>query len=91
MVRFANIYTLLNKYGSLKSSLAIEDINISTKEDPNIIKLSKKLPDEEKNGYVKMMNKYMDVFAWSYEDLKEYDTSIIQHTIPIKPKEKPFR
>ena len=33
----------------------------------------------------------MDVFAWSYEYLKEYDTSIIQHTIPIKPREKPFR
>ena len=30
-------------------------------------------------------------FPWSYEDLKEYDTSAIQHTIPIKPRENPFR
>ena len=37
------------------------------------------------------MKRYIDVFSWSYEDLKEYDTSIIQHTIPIKPGEKPFR
>ena len=37
------------------------------------------------------MKMYTDVFAWSYEDIKEYDTSIIQHTIPIKPGEKPFR
>ena len=37
------------------------------------------------------MKRYIDVFAWSYEDLKEYDTSIIQHTIPIKPGEKHFR
>ena len=37
------------------------------------------------------MKTYTDVFAWSYEDLKEYDTSIIQHTIPIKPGEKHFR
>ena len=37
------------------------------------------------------MKKYMDVFAWSYEYLKEYDTSIIQHIILIKPGEKPFR
>ena len=37
------------------------------------------------------MKKYTDVFKWSYEDLKEYDTSIIHHTIPIKPREKPFR
>ena len=38
-----------------------------------------------------LMKKYIDVFSWIYEDLKEYDTSIIQHTIPIKPGEKPFR
>ena len=31
------------------------------------------------------------MFAWSYEYLKEYDTSIIQHTIPIKPGENPFK
>ena len=37
------------------------------------------------------MNKYIDVFSWSHEDLKEYDTSIIQHAIPIKSIEKPFR
>ena len=37
------------------------------------------------------MKNYTNVFAWSYEDLKEYDTSIIQHNIPIKPREKPFR
>ena len=36
------------------------------------------------------MKKYIDVLAWSYDGLKEYDTSIIQHTIPIKPGEKPF-
>ena len=37
------------------------------------------------------MKKYTDVFPWSYDELKEYDTSIIQHPIPIKPREKPFR
>ena len=28
---------------------------------------------------------------WTYEYLKEYDTSIIQHTIRIKENENPFR
>ena len=37
------------------------------------------------------MKKYTNVFSWSYEYLKEYDTSIIQHTISIKPGEKSFR
>ena len=46
---------------------------------------------KEKEDYVNLMKRYTNVFAWGYEDLKEYDTSIIQHTIPIKPGEKPFR
>ena len=70
---------------------AVEDRNIGTKENPKIIKLSKNFPVKEKDEYVNLMKKYTDVFAWSYEDLKEYDTSIIQHTIPIKPGEKPFK
>ena len=32
-----------------------------------------------------------DVFSWTYEDLKTYDTSIIEHKIPLKEGAKPFR
>ena len=69
----------------------VEDTNIGTEENPRIIRLSKNLLVKEKEDYVNLMKRYTDVFSWSYEDLKEYDTSIIQHTIPIKPGEKPFR
>ena len=37
------------------------------------------------------MKEYADVFAWSYEDLKTYDTNIIQNKVPLKPNVKPFR
>jgi hypothetical protein len=30
-------------------------------------------------------------FPWSYEDLKVYDTKMIQHVIPIKYDQKPFK
>ena len=66
----------------------VEEKIIGTEENPRIIKLSKNLPVKEKEDYVNLMKIYTDVFAWSYEDLKEYDTSIIQHTISIKPGEK---
>ena len=36
---------------------AVEDIDISTESDPKIIKLSKKLPAKEKEGYVNLMKK----------------------------------
>ena len=34
---------------------------------------------------------FSDVFAWDYSDLKVYEKNIIQHTIPIKLDQKPFR
>ena len=40
--------------------------------------------------YLQLMKKYPDVFAWSYDDLEFYDTSIIQHTIHVKENDKPF-
>ena len=48
----------------------IKDINIDTEEDLKIIKLSNKLPAVEKDGYMKVMKRYTDVFAWSYEYFK---------------------
>ena len=69
----------------------VEDQNIGTEETHLVIKLSKNLSTKEKEEYINLMKKYTYVFSWSYEDLKEYDTSIIHHTIPIKPREKLFR
>jgi hypothetical protein len=37
------------------------------------------------------MKEFLDVLAWSYDDLKFYETSIIQHVIPIKEDHKPFK
>jgi hypothetical protein len=31
------------------------------------------------------------VFAWTYKDLRTYDTNIIEHKIPLKEEAKPFR
>ena len=41
--------------------------------------------------YIELLKEFQDVFTWSYEDLKSYDTNIIQHTIPIKENQKPFK
>ena len=70
---------------------AIEECNIGTAEQPKIIKLSAALPPDQKPKYIDLFKEFQDVFAWSYEDLKSYDTSVIQHTIPLKPDQKPFK
>ena len=65
--------------------------NIGTKEQPRIVNISKALSVEQRERYIKLLKEYVDIFAWSYEDLKTYDTSIIQHKVPLKPNVKPFR
>jgi hypothetical protein len=57
----------------------------------NVLNLSKDLSPEVKKKYVELFKEYVDVFSWKYEDLKTYDTSIIQHRIPLKPGTNPFR
>ena len=41
--------------------------------------------------FMKLFREFKDVFAWTYEDLKTYDTKIIQHVIPLKEDAKPFQ
>jgi hypothetical protein len=44
-----------------------------------------------KSEYAKFIKQYKDVFAWSYNDLKTYDTLVIEHKIPLKHGIKHFR
>jgi ribonuclease HI len=80
----------------LKSTLQpqpeeVEDCDIGTKEEPRIVKISKYLPPEMKGKYADLLQQYKDVFAWSYDELRTYDTTVIEHKIPLKPGVKPFR
>jgi hypothetical protein len=79
---------------SLKTTVNEGDFeycNIGTQENPKRIKLSRTLSPKVKEKYINLMKEFLDVFSWSYEDLKFYDTSIIQHVIPIKEDHKPFK
>ena len=40
---------------------------------------------------MKLFREYKDIFAWTYEDLKTYETKIIQHVIPLKENAKPLQ
>lgn len=81
---------MARKPSLLPTEKGVEDVNIGSAENPKMVKLSKALPPQVKSKYISLLSYFTDVFAWDYSDLKEYDTSIIQHIIPIKPNQKPF-
>lgn len=70
---------------SISSQEDIEEINIGTNDDAKNIKIYASLDPETKNQYLKLLQNYKDVFAWTYADLKTYDISLIQHKILLKP------
>ena len=69
----------------------MEYCNLGTQQEPKIVKLFKGVPENYKERYIHIFKKYMDVFSWSYEDLKTYDKISIEHKIPFKEGLKPHR
>jgi hypothetical protein len=69
----------------------VEYCNIEIEENLKMVKLSKMFSPEFKKDYVKLMKDFPDIFTWSYDDLKVYDTKVIQHVIPLKEDQKPFK
>ena len=67
------------------------DCDINADSNPKKVKLSKKLLEKQRDKYVSLMKHFVDVFSWSYEDLKIFDTEIMHHKIPLKPGSKPFK
>jgi hypothetical protein len=66
-------------------------LNIGTPESPKNVKIGAQCSDEEKMKFAKLLGEFQDVFGWSYEDLRGFDPSLIQHVIPIKEGIKPVR
>ena len=66
------------------TNIDVEEWNIGSVEEPRMIKPSKNLPPHIKQKYIELLKEFKDVFAWGYEDLKSYDTKMIQHKIPLK-------
>ena len=81
---------------ALKGKISNENVdvaecNIVIEEDPKYVKLSSILTREKMVEYTELLREFVDVFSWTYEYLRTYDTSVIEHNIPLKEEAKPFR
>lgn len=59
------------------STLNYELVNLRTDTKPQNINLGLGLAPKEILAYVRLLKQYKIVFAWNYDELKTYDTSII--------------
>jgi hypothetical protein len=66
-------------------------LNIGTPESPMNAKIGAQCFDKKTMKFVELLGEFQDVFAWSYEDLRGFDSGLTPHAIPIKEGMKPGR
>ncbi|KAL6349832.1 hypothetical protein AAG906_001719 [Vitis piasezkii] len=67
-------------------SPATEDskiVDFDTTDQPRELRIGLDLSTDERDNLVSLLISYLDVFAWSYEDMPRLDPSIVQHRLPL--------
>ena len=66
-------------------------INLGSEEDLKEVKVGALLHPDVKSRLIKLLKEYVDIFAWSYQDMHGLDTYIIEHHLPLKPECPPVK
>ena len=65
---------LENKIEPMEPTL--ETINLGNDENPCLIKIGSTLNEKERKDLQELLTKFLEVFAWSYEDMPGIDLEI---------------
>ncbi|WJX45728.1 hypothetical protein P8452_32589 [Trifolium repens] len=70
---------------------AVELINLGTDEEKREIKIGALLEASIKERVIDLLKEYVDIFAWSYQDMPGLDPEIVEHRLPLKPECPPVK
>ena len=68
-----------------------EVVDFGTADQPRELRIGSDLSVDERDGLIQLLRAYLDVFAWSYEDMPGLDPFIVQHRLPLLPHAKPVK
>ena len=69
----------------------VEIVDFSIANQPRELKIGSPLSTDERYSLIHLLRSYLDVFAWSYEDMPSLDSSIVKHHMPIFPHARPVK
>ncbi|KAI5445799.1 hypothetical protein KIW84_013872 [Lathyrus oleraceus] len=69
----------------------LETVNLGSEDCVREVKIGALLEESVKKGLIELLREYVDIFAWSYEDMSGLDTDIVQHFLPLKPECVPVK
>jgi ribonuclease HI len=78
------------KLQSGEKEVDVFQYNVASEQDPKHVNLASHLSKKQKADYGELLREFADIFAWQYDDLKTFDTEVIQHKIPLNKDTKPF-
>ena len=65
--------------------------DLGTADRPRGMRIGTTLSADERDSFLRLLRSYLDVFAWSYEDMPGLDPSIVQHHLPLMPHARPVK
>ncbi|RVW84160.1 hypothetical protein CK203_053594 [Vitis vinifera] len=68
-----------------------ELIDFGAPNQPRELRIDSSLSPDEMSRLIDLLRSYLDVFAWSYEDMSGLDPTIVQHHLPILPYTRPIK
>ena len=69
----------------------LETVNLGTEENRKEVQVGANLEPEVKERLVRLLNEYVEIFAWSYEDMPGLDTDIVVHRLPTREDCPPIK
>ncbi|KAI5415783.1 hypothetical protein KIW84_040994 [Lathyrus oleraceus] len=69
----------------------IELVNLGSEDDVKEVKIGSRLCSDVKKGLIDLLREYSDVFAWTYQDMPDLDSEIVEHRLPLKPECLPVK
>eukprot|EP00261_Vitis_vinifera_P037221 XP_019078464.1 PREDICTED: uncharacterized protein LOC109123373 [Vitis vinifera] len=68
-----------------------EIVDFGTADQPRELRIGSDLSTDERDSLIQLLRSYLDVFAWSYEDMPGLDPSIVQNRLPLLPQARPVK
>ena len=69
----------------------VVQINLGDEANPKPIFISEGLSPSEKKDLISLVQEYIDVFAWNYEDMPGLDPRVAMHRLNINTNVKPVK
>ena len=68
-----------------------ELVNLGTDDEKKEVKIGSSLDLSTKKEIVDLLIEYVDIFAWSYQDMPGLSTEIVENQLPMRPECRPVQ